>query len=202
MPAVTLDDIKQRLAGTTWPVTSNEYDGSLTDLIGQAIAEITHEVVRKRNQPEGWDWIATPSAERFYHATPFNRGMLLIDDATEVTAAKIYEGGSLQTTLVADQDFYVVPANSTPIQSLQRILDSWPWGSDYRIGVVQTFGRGTDYPSDICMAWITEVVRAYLSARAGENDAIGITPFAAVVTAKAFTQKTWQTISEDRKSVV
>jgi hypothetical protein len=50
-------------------------------------------------------------------------------------------------------------------------------------------------PNDLRLAVITEATRSFLGARAGYNDNIGLTPFGSVVTAKAFTSKSWELIN-------
>lgn len=132
----------------------------------------------------------TVPSTRYFTARDGGVRLVLIDDYVSIASVGVqFSGGPLQT-LVLGTDYVVSPMNARPITGLTRISGCWPnWPGG--IVVVGTPGFATATPNDVWNMAVIESIREYLAARAGESDAIGITPFGQVVTAKAFTQKTW-----------
>lgn len=120
--------------------------------------------------------------------------LAVIDDYVSVSSVSLVYGGSSHA-LVAGTDYTTRPLNGSPIIGLVRVNGWWP-NNPGGISVVGVPGFATSVPADVNNMCAIEVIREYLAARAGENDAIGITPFGSVVTAKAFTQKTWAMFSD------
>ncbi len=138
--------------------------------------------------------VASASVERFYRGRPGGTTILYIDDAVAVSAVKIYEpAGTLTQTLVVGSDVVTVPYQDLPITALELVNGFWPPNTK-GIGVTMQRGFATEIPDDIGDDAIVESTRTLLGARAGYNDAIGVTPWGSVVTSKAFTDKTWATI--------
>ena len=50
-------------------------------------------------------------------------------------------------------------------------------------------GYGLVVPPDLHDVAVTETIRAYEAARAGENDAVGVGPLGTIIVSKAFTDK-------------
>lgn len=184
----TLADIKARLSGDV-PTMSDSYDDDITDLIGQVSSEIDREIAAARGMRDpSYSLVAIETATARRYSTKYGSHYLPIDDCVEIDS--VVDNG---TTLVEGTDYVVEPLTLLPIVALIRISGAWSTilGA---ITVTARWGYAAAAPEDIKKACITETVRAYLSAQAGMDEKIGLTPFGSVVTAKAFTDTTKHTI--------
>ena len=193
----TLDDIRTRLAGDV-PNMDASFDAQITALIVDVSDGINSEVQAMRAQPEGWSFVAsTTPVTRRYTGYPGGTDFLLIDDAVSVTSVVLLDQqGNLQQTLVLGQDYLPWPLNTLPIIGLKALVGSagstwngyWPqWYGGIQITMIT--GYGLVVPPDLHDVAVTETIRAYESARAGENDAVGVGPLGTIVVSKAFTDK-------------
>lgn len=187
---VTLNQVKQQLSGDT-PAMSGAWDTTLTALIANVTAEIEGEIAAAR----GLRWFSfvadsVASARRFT-GWKGGRRYLQIDDCVEISSVVNIAGTS---ALVADTDYVVDPLQGTPIRGLIHLSDYWS-DTPGDVTVVSKWGYAVTCPLDAHQAIIVETVRAYLAAKAGNDDRLGISPFGVVVTSKAFTQGTWKLIN-------
>ncbi len=137
---------------------------------------------------------AVPSVRSFtLTAAPWDTW--LIDDCVSIAAVAYRETPSAAPRpLVGGTDYLVVPATGTPIVALRKAVGRWPRGA--LIDVRATWGYGATIPPGAREVTGVEVIRSYLADRAGNDDRLGITPFGQVITAKAWTQKTWQFVQD------
>ena len=188
----TLGDFKSRVGGDV-PNMDGSFDTTIITHIIDVCDGINTEVQTMRAQPEGWGFLPGAAATRRYTGYPGGTDMLVIDDAVSISSVAILStNGVLQSTLVAGTDYLTYPLNTLPIVALRAVsTGQYPtWPTD--LGTVQitlTPGYALTIPPDIHDVALTESIRAYMSARAGENDQVGIGPLGTVVTSKAFTDK-------------
>ena len=192
----SLADVKVRLAGDV-PNMDSSFDASITDIIIDVCDGINSEVGGMRSQSgaasDNYSFLPTAPTTRRYTGYPGGTELLMIDDCVEVASVTLLDTrGNVQSVLTLGDDYLLVPMSTFPIVGLRAISSGicprWP---TYYAGVqvALTPGYGLTIPSDLHDVAITESIRAYMSARAGENDQIGIGPLGTVVTSKAFTDK-------------
>jgi len=140
--------------------------------------------------------VAASPSERLFAAPAGGRRLLPIDDCVSIAAVKIYSSpGVLSRTLVATTDYLPWPLRGSPITGLLWPTGAWP-ELPWLIGVSSRWGYGTAVPFDVREATAIEVIRSYLGDKAGNDDRLGMTPFGAIITAKAFTSKLHQLVSD------
>lgn len=195
--ACTLLQVKQRMSGDV-PVIGAEWDATITDAIGMVTDLINEELRQVRGQAEGWSFIAGAPATRRYTGRQGGAALILIDDATAVSAVTLLDtAGNPVQSLAAGADWLPSPLNGTPITGLRLVHGLWPW----HYGGVQaslTPGYAAAWPANITNAAIAEVIRAVRGGQAGEDDRLGVTPYGSVVTSKALLQSTLRMLSRYR----
>ena len=188
----SLSDFRSRLAGDV-PNMSGNFDYTVLGHIADVSDGINSEVQTQRGQPEGWSFLPGTPAQRRFTGYPGGTDMIVIDDAVSIESVTILNpGGTVLDTLTAGTDYLTYPLNSLPIEALKAVSSgkypTWPeWYGGIRIGMTPGYAMVT--PSDIHDVALTESIRAYMSARAGENDQVGVGPLGTIVTSKAFTDK-------------
>lgn len=193
----TLDDVRSRLGGDV-PNMDASFDATITALIVDISDGINSEVQAMRAQPEGWSFVASTTAvARRYTGYPGGTDFLLIDDAVSISSVVLLDQqGNVQQTLVLGQDYLPWPLNTLPIIGLKALVGSagstwsgyWPqWYGGVQVTLLP--GYSLVIPPDLHDVAVTETIRAYESARAGENDAVGVGPLGTIIVSKAFTDK-------------
>ena len=188
----SVGDFKMRIGGDV-PNMDGSFDSTILAHIADVCDGINTEVQTMRAQPEGWTFLPGTPGQRRFTGYPGGTDMLVIDDAVSVeSVALLSTAGVVQTTLTLGTDYLPLPLNSLPIVALKAISSglspTWPtWYGAIQISM--TPGYGLLVPPDIHDVALTESIRAYMSARAGENDQVGIGPLGTIVTTKAFTDK-------------
>ena len=183
----TLDDLNKTL-GSDNDNYGPEWNIGKVSLIDDTTAEFEREIGRARGG-SNFAVVALGSSQRMFTGKPGPTNLLPIDDCTSV--ASVVVSGQ---TWVSGTDYLPFPLNGTPYTGLLA-LPGRSWSGSYGGSLVTaSWGLFTRCPGDLHRAVLVEATRAFLSARAGDSDAIGLTPFGSVVTAKAFTSKSWQLI--------
>ncbi len=183
VPYCAKTDVKNQLTAGNF---SADWDAVIDGVILAVSAEFDREVAMRRGIRAPWSFIADAlaSARRFTGWEP-GRRYLPIDDCVAVTSVT-----NAGTALVADVDYVVDPLNGTPIGGLVRLNGMWS-AKPGDISAACRWGYAdTNAPADVKQGCIRESIRAYLAARAGNDDRLGLTPFGQVVTSKAFTSDT------------
>ena len=196
-PYCTADEVRSRLGGDV-PNIGPEYTGVLSDKCDEVSADIDRMVAQARGISGAWSFVADSTAtERLFAAPTGARRFLPIDDCIEVTGVTLYAPtGIVSRTLVATTDYRTWPLNGAiPITALLWGTGAWPEMPSL-VGVTAKWGYATTAPTDVREAAIIEVIRSYLGDRAGNDDRLGMTPFGSVITAKAFTSKLKQLVSD------
>lgn len=187
-PLCTKADVKSQMAGVGG--MSSDWDDAIDGVILAVSAEVYREIRERRGITAPWEFVADATAtERRFTGIEWGRRWLPIDDCVEVAAVD-HDGTALEINV----DVYPDPLNGTPITALR--LASGVWTAEVaKIGVTAKWGYATSLTEDMKQAGIRETIKAYLAARAGNDDRLGMTPFGRVITAKAFTDLTKQTIA-------
>ena len=196
-PYCTADGVRANFGGDV-PNIGPEYTGVLTKKCDQVSSDIDRMVTQARGISGPWSFVADSTAtERLFLAPAGSRRFLPIDDAVEITQVRIYApGGAVSRTLVAGTNYRPWPLNGAlPITALLWAAGAWP-ELPYLIGVTAKWGYGLNIPPDVQEAAEIEVIRSYLADRAGQDDRIGMSPFGSIITAKAFTSKLKQLVSD------
>jgi hypothetical protein len=195
-----LDDVKTRLASDNITM-SNAFNTVLTAKIAEVTADIDRMVGKARGQGPSWSFKAdAEGTERIF----LGRGktLLQIDDCVEICEVVLQDNaGTTIATLTAGSDYLAEPLNRTPVTTLRRIAGGFagrvkPWHYAHRVGVTARWGYADADLPDVREATIIEVIRSYLADRSGNDDRLGMTPFGAVVTAKAYTAKMQQLVDD------
>ena len=184
----TLDDLNKTL-GSDNNNYGPEWNIGKVSLIDDTTAEFEREITRARGGSGAVCLLALGTSQRMYTGKVGPTNLLPIDDCVSVSAVTA-DG----LALVQGTDYLPFPLNGTPYTGLLA-LPGRSWSGSYGGNIVTaSWGLFTRCPGDLHRAVLVEATRAFLSARAGYSDAIGLTPFGSVVTAKAFTSKSWQLI--------
>ena len=166
-----------------------EWNIGKVGIIDAVSAEFDREIARARGITTSWSVVALGASQRMYTAKVGPTALLPIDDCIAVSA--VTSGG---LALVSGTDYLPFPLNGGTYTGL-LVMAGRSWSSTYGGNLVTArWGMFARCPNDLRLAVITEATRSFLSARAGYSDNIGLTPFGTVVTAKAFTSKSWQLI--------
>jgi hypothetical protein len=113
--------------------------------------------------------------------------LLLIDDCVAVYGVSETDAaGNVTRTLLPGIDYVVSPLNSLPITGLELVRG---WWTGYN-AVSMKPGFGLTIPGNITRAVLAEVQRDLRGAQAGEDDRLGLTPFATVTVSKALLAST------------
>jgi hypothetical protein len=193
----SLSDVKGRMSGDV-PTVSDAWDATITAAIGMVSDMIDQEVRQLRGQGEGWSFLPGTPVTRRYTAARGGSSLLLIDDATAVSAVVILDQtGNLVQTLVSGTDYLPYPLNTLPITGLTLLNGWWPWYPG-AVQVTLTPGYGMTVPSNVQDACIAEVIRAIRAGQAGEDDRLGMTPYGSVVVSKALLQSTQRMLARYR----
>jgi hypothetical protein len=192
----TVLQVKQRMAGLDLPVASSSGDTVYADAIVQVTGLVNEELRVIRGESPGWTFVAGAAAVRRYTAPPAS-ALMLIDDATAVTAVSLVASSGGTPQVLTSADWLPYPLNGTPITGLQRIGGHWP-SNIGGVQVAMTPGYAAAWADDLVGAGIAEVIRAFRGGQAGEDDRLGMTPFGSVVVSKALLQSTVRTIARYR----
>jgi hypothetical protein len=188
-------DVKQLMTGDV-PVSSDAWDLTITNAIGQVSDLIDQEVRNMRGQPEGWSFLpGTDTASRY---TGQGSPLLPIDDSVAVSGVSLLDdiGNSVQT-LTLGRDYQPWPINDLPITGLRRISSRWP--TNYAgVLVRRTPGYAMTTPPNVALATAQEVIRAIRGGQAGEDDRLGMSPFGSVIVSKALLQSTLRMLNRYR----
>lgn len=196
IPYCTTADVYQRLAGDV-PTMSEAYKLDLSAKCDEVTADINRMVSQARGSATPWSFVADAvDSTRVYAGKPGGTRLLPIADCISVTSVTINAVPNVAArTLIAGTDYVPYPYSGTPIVGLMMLTGTWPT-QPASISVLSRAGFGTYVPVDVREAAIIEVIRSYLGDRAGNDDRLGMTPFGSVVTAKAFTSKLKQLVSD------
>jgi len=189
------DDVKKRLAGDIPSLAmSDAFDATIAAKVTEVSADIDRLVKVARGVKGDWSFLAdTEATVRQFMA----RGgqMLPIDDCVEVDQVTLLNmDGSAMQDLSSPFDYVLEPIQGTPIVGLMRMQGVW--GRYSLVAVTAKWGYATSIPPDVTEAAIIEIIRSYLSDRAGNDDRLGLTPFGSVITAKAYTSKVMELVSD------
>ena len=184
----TLDDLNKDL-GSDNNNYGPEWNIGKVALLDDTTAEFEREIGRARGNSGDFSVVALGSSQRMFTGKVGPTNLLPIDDCVSISA--VSAGG---VTFVQGTDFLPFPLNGTPYTGLLTLAGR-SWSRIYGDNLVTaSWGLFSRCPGDLHRAVLVEATRAFLSARAGTSDNIGLTPFGTVVTAKAFTSKSWQLI--------
>lgn len=185
--------IKESLGGDV-PAMSDSYNGVLDRKIAEVSANIDRMVKAARGVHGGWSFIAdsTATVRRFVgRGTAF----VPIDDCVElVRVALLNPDGSESFVLATPEHYLAEPMGGTPITGISRAYATFGRGAI--LAAEAKWGYAVTLPLDVQEATVIEVIRSYLADRVGNDDRLGMTPFGSVVTAKAFTSKLKQLVSD------
>ena len=185
----SLADVKTRMSGDV-PTVSADWDTTTTAAIAMVSDMIDEEVRNIRGQGEGWTFLPGTPVTRRYTGPAGGAGLVLIDDATAVSAVSILDtAGNVTQTLVSGTDYLVRPLNHLPITGIVLTSGVWPWYPG-GVSVGLTPGYCLVTPPNVQNACIAEVIRTIRAGQAGEDDRLGMTPFGSVVVSKALLQST------------
>lgn len=191
----TATDVFTRLGGDV-PTISLSYAGVVGDKCNEVSGDINRMISRARGCAEPWSFVADAAASvRTYTGKPGPIRLLPIDDAFSLTSVALYSRGLLQRTLIAGTDYVTWPSNGLPITGLLMLTGVWP-EEPGSIQVTGRWGYGLVTPVDVREAAIIEVIRSYLSDQGGNNDSMGVTPWGAVISSKAFTSKLFRLVND------
>lgn len=181
--------------GGPWTV---DFAGTLTGpraiLNGQASVEPVDATIVVLPMIQG---VSVVPSERLFRATnPLYGELLVIDDCVEVQDVRVYGAdGTVVKTMTRGTDYLPFPLRGLPVEALKIMSGSWPeWPST--IGVVSRWGHRLAVPEDVREATVIEVIRGHFAAQANNDDRLGTTPFGSVITAKAFTSKFKELVSD------
>lgn len=193
----TVLDVKQRMSGDV-PTMSSAFDTTITGLIADISDMIDDEVRQVRGEPDGWTFLAGSPVTRRYTGERGGSDLILIDDALAVSSVALLDSsGNVSQTLAPNIDWLPYPLNTLPIVGLRLTHDLWPW----TLGSVQvglTPGYSATVPTDIHLATIDEVIRAYRAGLAGMNDQVGVDPMSIQTVSRALLASTMRTIRRYR----
>jgi hypothetical protein len=194
----SLADVKQRMSGDV-PTMSTAFDNTITALITDISDTIDDEIRQLRAQPDGWTILPGSPTTRRYTGSPYpGSDLLLIDDAVAVSSVALLDvTGNVVQTLVAGTDWLPFPLNTLPIIGLTMTRNRWPSNAG-GVQVGLTPGYSATVPTDLKLATVDEVIRAYRSGLAGETDTVGIEPFRPQPLTRALLASTYRAIHRYR----
>lgn len=148
---------------------------------GRASFDVSDAKVVVLPMIQGTDTV--PSVRHFRPMAPLYGKLLVIDDCVEVESVS---GGS---SVGPDGDVLPYPLRGLPIEGLHLASgEDWP-EFPATVAVTARWGYATSVPEDVRDICVIETIRSHFSSQAGNDDRLGLSPYGAVMTSKAFTSK-------------